>query len=57
MEDIDLGIYTLVVVGLFVALGISTFSQFRNMDTNTYTGVERSSDVSTFKAFINKVFN
>ncbi len=56
MEDADLGIYTLVVVGLFVALGVVTFGQFRNMDNNAYTGTERGSDVNAFKAFIDKVF-
>lgn len=57
MEDIDLGIYTLIVVGLFVTLGIGTFSQFKTMNNNKYTGTERTDDTDTFKAFVNKYFD
>lgn len=56
MEDTDLGIYTLIVVGLFIAFGITTFRQFRTMDNNTYTGTERTNDAAVFKAFIDKLF-
>jgi hypothetical protein len=57
MENLDLGIYTLVVVGLFVGLGVGTFLQFRNMNSSKYTGNERSDDSDTFKAFISKAFD
>ena len=56
MEDSDLGIYSLVIVGLFIMLGVATYSEFRNMNQTTYKGTERTDDVHIFRAFLKKVF-
>ena len=57
MENSDLGIYTVVVVGLFIMFGIGTFNEFRTMDTNQYKGTERDNDTGVFRAFIKKIFS
>lgn len=56
MDDADLGIYTIIIVGLFIMFGIGTYSEFRNMNNREYKGTERVDDGDTFKAFLKKLF-
>ena len=56
MADLDVLLYTSVVVVLFVLFGVSTFNEFRRMNGHEYTGQERSDDTLLFKRFLGKVF-
>lgn len=57
MENLDILIYSIIVVIFFVSFGISTFSEFRRMNTHEYTGHERSDDMKIFNDFIAKIFS
>lgn len=56
MEDADLGIYTVVVVGLFLMFGLGTFLQFQKMNNITYTGTERSDGARASASFWTRLF-
>lgn len=56
MENLDIIIYTSFVMLLFVLFGISTFGEFRRMNSNDYTGHERGNDQATLKRFLAKLF-
>lgn len=56
MEHIDMILYTIVVVGLFVSFGISTFAEFKKMHNRDYTGLERSDDRKAFASFVGRIF-
>ncbi len=56
MENTDLGIYTVVIVGLFILFGIGTYSQFRTMNKTEYTGTERVDDGKIFRSFLARIF-
>ncbi len=56
MENLDVYIYTFVVVVFFMSFGISTFAEFKRMDTTQYTGQERSNDRKVFNNFLAKLF-
>ena len=57
MEDLDIIIYTSIVVILFIFFGVSTFREFQRMDDHEYTGHERADDTKVFKRFLGKVFS
>ncbi len=56
MENLDIIIYTSFVMLLFVLFGISTFREFRRMNSNGYTGNERGDDRKLLKTFLSKLF-
>lgn len=56
MADLDILLYTSLVVILFVLFGVSTFGEFRRMDGNNYTGHERTDDTILLKRFLGKLF-
>jgi hypothetical protein len=56
MENTDLGIYTAVIVGLFILFGIGTYRQFRTMNKNEYSGTERIDDEKIVRSFLTRVF-
>lgn len=56
MNDLDIILYTSVVLILFVSFGISTFREFRRMNNKDYTGNERTDDTVLLKRFLAKLF-
>ena len=55
-ENVNMIVYTLVVVLLFVLFGIGTFLEFKKMHKNEYTGNERSDDQALVSRFFAKLF-
>ncbi len=56
MEDIGLIILTGIIILAFSGLFYGTFIEFNKMSKDNYTGTERSSDTTSFSAFLTKMF-
>ncbi len=57
MENLDVGLYTIIIVVLFAVLGYGTFTEYNRMDNSNYTGGERADGEKTVKTFVDKLFN
>lgn len=57
MENLDVALYTVIIVGLFVVLGFGTLTEYNRMDNTNYTGEERADGEKTVKTLIDRLFN
>ena len=57
MENLDVGLYTVIIVGLFAVLGLGTLTEYNRMDNTSYTGEERAKGEKTVKTLMDKLFN
>lgn len=56
MENLDLLIFTVVLVLSFVAFGIATFREFNKMGSQTYNEKQPDGGAKSFLSYLGKVF-
>ena len=57
MENLDLLIFTSVLVVLFILFGIATYRQFVRMDKQEFNSVSEKGGAENFLKFISKMFD
>jgi hypothetical protein len=56
MENLDLIIFSAILVGLFILFGIGTIAQFIRMSKEEFDKDKNKGGVITLKNFIGKIF-
>lgn len=57
MEDLDIIIFTGVLIVLFILFAIGTYIQFVRMENNRFDSKTEKGGVDTFIKFLSKIFN
>ena len=57
MEDLDIIIFTAVLILLFILFAIGTYLQFIRMEKNTFDSNTETGGVDSFIRFLSKIFN
>lgn len=57
MEDLDIIIFTAVLIVLFILFAIGTYLQFIRMEKNTFNSNTETGGVDSFIRFLSKIFN
>jgi hypothetical protein len=56
MENLDIIIFTVILIVSFFILVIGTFMEFQKMNTTTYNPNEKSGGAKSFMNFIARIF-
>jgi hypothetical protein len=56
MENLDIIIFTAILIVSFIILIIGTFMEFQKMNTTTYNPNEKSGGAKSFLNFIARIF-
>lgn len=56
MENLDILIFTIILVLSFVAFGIATFREFSKMGTDKYNEKQTDGGAKSFLSYLEKVF-
>lgn len=57
MENLDLLIFTSVLVILFILFGIATYRQFTRMENEEFNSVTEQGGAESFLKFLSKLFD
>lgn len=57
MENLDVGLYSVIIVVLFAVLGFGTLTEYNRMDNTSYTGEERADGEKKVKTLMDRLFN
>ncbi len=56
MENLDILIFTIILVLAFIAFGIATFREFNKMGANKYDEKQPDGGAKSFLGYLGKVF-
>lgn len=57
MENLDLIIFTSVLVLLFILFGVATYKQFTRMENQSFNSTSEKGGAENFLKFITKMFD
>jgi hypothetical protein len=57
MEDLDIIIFTSILIVLFILFAIGTYIQFVRMENSRFDSNKEKGGVDTFIRFLSKIFN
>ncbi len=57
MENLDLIIFTSVLVFLFILFGVATYKQFTRMENQTFSSTSEKGGAESFLKFLSKMFD
>lgn len=57
MEDLDIIIFTSVLIVLFIFFAIGTYMQFVRMEKSTFDSKTEKGGIDSFIRFLSKIFN
>lgn len=57
MEDLDIIIFTSVLIVLFIFFAIGTYIQFVRMEKSTFDSKTEKGGIDSFIRFLSKIFN